>query len=89
MSFQRLSGGASQETWALSGEDQSVILRRAPGGTNTALSSAAIGLPAEARLIQAAGAAGVPVPEVLHILDAQDGLGDGFLMSRILGETIA
>lgn len=87
--FKRLSGGASQETWALSGGEQSVILRRAPGGTSMARSSAAIGLPAEAKLIQAALAAGVPVPEVLHVLDEHDGLGDGFLMSRIPGETIA
>lgn len=87
--FKRLSGGASQETWALSGGDRSVILRRAPGGTSMARSSAAIGLPAEAILIQAADAAGVPVPNVLHVLEESDGLGDGFLMSRVLGETIA
>ncbi|MEM9180347.1 MAG: phosphotransferase family protein [Pseudomonadota bacterium] len=88
-SFKRLSGGASQETWALSGRDQDVILRRSPGGTSAARSSAAIGLAAEARLIQAAALTGVPVPEVLHVLDDQDGLGDGFLMSRVVGETIA
>ena len=87
--FKRLSGGASQETWALAGTDQSAILRRAPGGTSMARSSAAIGLPAEAKLIDAAGKAGVPVPKVLHVLSPDDGLGDGFLMSRVLGETIA
>lgn len=87
--FKRLSGGASQETWALSGSGQDIILRRAPGGTSTARSSAAIGLPAEAKLIKAADAAGVPVPKVLHVLTADDGLGDGFLMSRVYGETIA
>lgn len=88
-SFKRLSGGASQETWALSGEGQTAILRRAPGGTSAARSSAAIGLPAEAKLIEAAGKAGVPVPTILHVLEAEDGLGDGFLMSRVQGETIA
>ncbi|MHA7901003.1 MAG: phosphotransferase family protein [Henriciella sp.] len=87
--FKRLSGGASQETWALSGGDHSAILRRAPGGTSMARSSAAIGLPAEAALIRAAGTAGVPVPEVLHVLSPDDDLGDGFLMSRVFGETIA
>ena len=87
--FKRLSGGASQETWALSSEDHSSILRRAPGGTSMARSSAAIGLPAEAKLIEAAGLAGVPVPKVLHVLTPDEGLGDGFLMSRVLGETIA
>ena len=87
--FKRLSGGASQETWALSGGEQSAILRRAPGGTSQARASAAIGLAAEAALINAAKGAGVPVPEVLHVLSDQDCLGDGFLMSRVLGETIA
>lgn len=85
----RLSGGASQETWALSGPGQSVILRRAPGGGTAELSSNGIGLAAEAKLIQAADLAGVPVPKVLHVLDEADGLGSGFLMSRVEGETIA
>lgn len=88
-SFKRLSGGASQETWALTGSGKSAILRRAPGGTSKARSSAAIGLPAEAKLIEAAGKTGVPVPDVLHVLSPDDGLGDGFLMSQVLGETIA
>ena len=88
-SFRRLSGGASQETWALSSTDQEAILRRAPGGTSAARSSAAIGLPAEAKLIALAEQAGVPVPEILHVMDGSDQLGDGFLMSRVNGETIA
>lgn len=87
--FKRLSGGASQETWALAGSGKSTILRRAPGGTSAARSSAAIGLQAEAKLIQAAAQAGVPVPDVFHVLDDRDGIGDGFLMSHVLGETIA
>lgn len=88
-SHKRLSGGASQETWALTGSGKSTILRRAPGGVSDARSSAAIGLPAEAELIRAADEAGVPVPRVLHVLGPEDGLGDGFLMSRVSGETIA
>ncbi len=88
-SFKRLSGGASQETWALSGRELEVILRRAPGGTSGARSSAAIGLAAEASLIEAAATTGVPVPKVLHVLKDADGLGDGFLMERVEGETIA
>ena len=87
--FQRLSGGASQETWRIDGSDKSAILRRAPGGVSDARSSAAIGLPAEAGLIQAAERAGVPVPHVLRVLAPSDGLGDGFLMTLIEGETIA
>jgi aminoglycoside phosphotransferase (APT) family kinase protein len=52
-SFKRLSGGASQETWALTGSGLEAILRRAPGGVSTARSSAAIDLPTEAILIEA------------------------------------
>ena len=88
-SFRRLSGGASQETWLLSGGGETAILRRAPGGTSKARSSAAIGLPAEAALIQAAQSRGVPVPEVLKVLESRDDLGDGFLMRHVAGETIA
>lgn len=88
-SFRRLSGGASQETWLLQGENHSAILRRAPGGGNAELSTTAIGLAAEAELIQAAERAGVPVPNVLHVLSETDGLGLGFLMTRVEGETIA
>ena len=87
--FNRLSGGASQETWALAGSGKTAILRRAPGGGGEARSSAAIGLPAEAKLIQTAATTGVPVPDVFHVLDDKDGIGDGFLMSHLLGETIA
>lgn len=85
----RLSGGASQETWALSSGDQSAILRRAPGGVSAARSSAAITLEIEAALIEAARAKSVPAPQVLHVLSADDALGEGFLMARIEGETIA
>jgi aminoglycoside phosphotransferase (APT) family kinase protein len=88
-SVRRLSGGASQETWLLSGDDTSAILRRAPGGTSAARSSAAIGLVAEAHLIKAAAESGVPVPDVLYVLKPADELGDGFIMSRVHGETIA
>ncbi|MEO1660489.1 MAG: phosphotransferase family protein [Pseudomonadota bacterium] len=88
-SVRRLSGGASQETWLLSGGGEMAVLRRAPGGTSDARSSAAIGLAAEAALIEAANARGVPVPEVLKVLESGDGLGDGFLMRHVAGETIA
>jgi len=50
----RLSGGASQETWALSSPPHEAILRRAPNGVSAARSSAAITLAIEAALIEAA-----------------------------------
>lgn len=87
--FRRLSGGASQETWAISNGANEAILRRAPGGQAREQSSAAIDLNQEAILIEAAGKEGVPVPKVLHTLQDEDGLGQGFLMSKVEGETIA
>jgi len=90
-SLVRLSGGASQETWSFDivrdGGNLGAILRRAPTGYGAAPARAA-GLAAEAQLMQRAHAAGVPSPRVLHVLGAGDGLGTGFIMERIDGETI-
>jgi aminoglycoside phosphotransferase (APT) family kinase protein len=88
----KLSGGASQETWSFDivHPDGKVgaILRRAPQGYGAAPTRAA-GLDAEARLMQLAHDAGVPSPRVMHVLKPEDGLGTGFIMARIEGETIA
>ena len=88
----RLSGGASQETWSFDivHPDGTIgaILRRAPTGYGAAPTRAA-GLDAEATLMQLAHDCGLPSPRVLHVLRPQDGLGTGFIMQRIEGETIA
>lgn len=88
----RLTGGASQETWRfdiLTGADRplAAILRRNPGGT-TSLDSRKLALGHEARLLELAAAAGVPVPEVLAVLPANGPLGAGYLMRHVEGETI-
>lgn len=87
----RLSGGASQETWSfdITHPDGAIgaILRRAPSGYGAAPGRAA-GLNAEAVLMQLAFDAGVPSPKVLHVLKPDDGLGTGFIMQRVAGETI-
>ncbi|MDB5618865.1 phosphotransferase family protein [Tardiphaga sp.] len=87
----QLSGGASQETWSfdIAHPDGVIgaILRRAPSGCGAA-PGRACGLVTEAALIRCAHRAGVPVPVVLHVLDDSDGLGVGFIMQRIAGETI-
>lgn len=88
----RLSGGASQETWSFDivhpGGSIGAILRRAPPGYGAAPGRAA-GLEAEATLMQLAHDAGLPSPKVMHVLTPEDGLGRGFIMARIEGETIA
>lgn len=86
----RLSAGATQEIWrfqAMRGSDhETLILRRAPGGMR--VSDAAVGLETEAALLEAAAKAGVPVPPVRYVLQPEDGLGHGFLMGFVEGETL-
>jgi len=88
--LRRLSGGATQEIWRfdlITGAGAEVlILRRAPGGVR--VSETAVGLELEARLIEAAGAAGVPVAPVRLVLEPDDGLGHGFIMGFVEGETL-
>jgi aminoglycoside phosphotransferase (APT) family kinase protein len=89
--LERLSGGASQELWSfdveVDGRRLPLILRRNPGGSVQRESAA--GMETEARLIGLARAAGAPAPEVAHVLAPDEGLGRGYVMERIPGETIA
>jgi aminoglycoside phosphotransferase (APT) family kinase protein len=86
----RVSAGATQEIWRFhmveDGEEVPLILRRAPGGER--VSPTAVGLESEAALIYAAGVAGVPVPPVRWVLAPEDGLGRGFIMGFVEGETL-
>jgi aminoglycoside phosphotransferase (APT) family kinase protein len=86
--LRRLTGGASRETWSFDattadGEVHALVLRRDPGGNVGSADRST-----EYRLLQAADAAGVPVPTVRFLLETDDDLGDGFVMARIEGETI-
>lgn len=86
----RLSGGASKESILLTLRDgeaeRDYVLRRAVAGQDDGF-----GLPPdiEAAVLQAAGAAGAAVPAVAFVLDDQDGLGPGFVMHKVEGETLA
>lgn len=82
----RLSGGASQETWAFDAAPRRLILRRVPPYPGAKMGGTAI--ETEAALMRLARVAGVPSPEVLHVLEPDDGLGRGFVMVRVDGETI-
>jgi aminoglycoside phosphotransferase (APT) family kinase protein len=86
--LRRLSGGASRESWSFDavlddGTRHGLVLRRDPGSAFGQSDRST-----EYRLLQAAGAAGVPVPTVRFLLEPEDDLGDGFVMDRIEGETI-
>ena len=91
VSVERLSGGASQETYritlATDHGERRICMRRAPGGV-VPEERIAPGLATEALLMQAAREAGVPEPEVYHVLEPSDGLGEGFLMEWLDGETL-
>ena len=87
--LRRLSGGATQETWAFSliaGQGaRPLVLRRA---ASTARSAMTIPMEAEAALMRLAGDGGVPSPRVLYVLTPADGLGTGFFMDHVEGEAL-
>ena len=79
----RLSGGASRETWRFVADGRPLVLQRQRPGAERAMA-------VEARLLRAAGAAGVPVPAVIAADDDPAVLGAPFMvLSHVDGETIA
>lgn len=88
-SLRRLTGGASMATFAFdvtvpAGAPVPLILRAravAPDPDSPPLAR-------EAQVIAAAIAGGVPAPEVVHICSIDDGLGEGYVMRRLTGETL-
>lgn len=92
LSCQQLTAGASQETYRIrvkdgSGERQ-FALRRSQPSLDADSSVGTISLATEARLFQLAGAASIPGPGIRYVLAPQDGLGSGFIMDWLDGETL-
>ena len=91
ISCERLSGGASLETYRIvvrtDAGERKLAMRRAPGAAASEHGSSP-GLATEATLIRAARAAGVPEPEILWVFGPEDCLGDGFIMEWLDGETL-
>jgi aminoglycoside phosphotransferase (APT) family kinase protein len=91
ISCERLSGGASQETYRIvvrtDAGERKLAMRRTPGAAAPKHGSSP-GLATEATLIRAARAAGVPEPEILWVFGPEDCLGDGFIMEWLDGETL-
>ncbi|MDP1821062.1 MAG: phosphotransferase family protein [Acidimicrobiales bacterium] len=88
--LQRLSGGASRETWSFAvvaaAARRPMILQWLRSGTV----SGGPGMPGEAALIRAAAARSVPVPTVVADDDGSGALGaPTIVMDRLEGETIA
>lgn len=92
--FDRLSAGASQETYRLvvemGGGERKLALRRMAGGvwSGDAAEPGRPGIRTEAELMRLARDAGVPEPEVLAVLEEEDALGDGVVMEWLEGETL-
>ena len=90
--IERLSGGASQETYRLiintSIGQRKLAMRRARGGSDDGELGIRPGLDVEAALFNHARAAGIPEPRVHHVLEENDGLGQGFIMEWIDGEAL-
>lgn len=86
----RLTGGASRETWSFTvhrpdGDTRRLVLRRDPPGHGRP-----DGMAREAAVIAAAGAAGVPVPQLLDSGTDPAVLGAPYLITEhVDGETIA
>ncbi|WP_419553211.1 phosphotransferase family protein [Candidatus Poriferisodalis sp.] len=94
VSAERLSGGASMESYRLRCRRASdpdgvldICLRRGPDGMDREGDNVT-GVEAEALCMSTARLAGVPEPEVLYVLTPADGIGAGFLMEWLDGVTL-
>ena len=92
LKLERLSGGASQETYRITiaspEGDRLLAMRRAAGGEEGEITAQHPGLAVEALLMQVARAQGVPEPKVYYVLQPQDGIGAGFIMQWLEGEAL-
>ena len=77
----RLSGGASRETWRFTADGAPRIVQRQRAGDERDMMI-------EARVVAAAGAAGVPAPELIATGEGDDGSAY-MVLEAIDGETIA
>jgi aminoglycoside phosphotransferase (APT) family kinase protein len=79
----RLSGGASRETFRFDADGRSLILQRQRAGDVREMGN-------EAMVVRAAGAAGVPVPQVIAASSDPSVIGGAFMvLTAVDGETIA
>lgn len=95
-SLARLTGGATKATWSFDWVDargrHPLILQQTPpraqdvgAGTRRPPKLTA---EEDAALMVQARAAGVPAPRVLHVLQASNALGSGYITERMGGETL-
>ncbi|PHR16744.1 MAG: phosphotransferase family protein [Sphingopyxis sp.] len=86
---QRLSGGASMESWAFAYGGENYVLRRLPTGLSPDDDGLrGVPLATQADVIELARSVGVTAPEVRGRLKPEDDLGEGFIMTKAEGETL-
>ena len=87
---QRLSGGASMQTWAFAvqakAREDLILRRREPGHQEE--DDRRVSLAAEAALLAAVAQRGAPAAALVHLCDEADGLGEGHVTRRVMGETL-
>ncbi len=81
--LERLTGGATMESWHFWSGGGGFVLRRAP--SLKFMNDRPFGHDTEAAVIRAANAAGVTAPEVIAELQPEDGIGSGFVMRALPG----
>lgn len=86
-SVSRLTGGANMETLSFECDRRALILRRLPDRVDDADRGSSIPIETEARLVSHLSRQEILVPSVLAVLGQSDGLGRGYIMDRIEGET--
>lgn len=79
----RLTGGATMESWRFACDGKDYVLRRAP--SLEFMEGRPYGHDSEAAIIGAAFDAGVTAPEVVLVLQPDDGIGSGFVMRALPG----
>lgn len=81
--LERLSGGASMESWRFNCGAEAFVLRRAPSAEW--LAERPIDLSTEAEVIRVAESAAVRVPKVVITLEPSDDCGIGYVMRCLAG----
>lgn len=98
VALQRLSGGASMETWSFDwqckDQRQALIARLKPMASNTVATDSSpvemgqIPLQLEAQLLAVLSESDVKAPQHICDLPASDGIAEGYVMSREQGEAL-
>ncbi|MDJ0979952.1 MAG: phosphotransferase family protein [Erythrobacter sp.] len=81
--LERLTGGATMESWRFLCGARAFVLRRAP--SLAFMDDRPFGHDIEAEIIRQANAAGVTAPRVVAELLPEDGIGSGFVMQALPG----